>query len=135
MFKDFLKNNKRYFITVAIGLAVATVVCIYRGLLSPENDGQVLLILSDACAVSGIILTGVGLLVMVSNQGLFNGISYGLKSAVKALSGRPDGRDGKMEEDFYEYNARKLSDKVRFGHMVAVGAAFIIFSIIFAVIL
>lgn len=126
---DFIKTYKRYFITIAVGLVMAAIMCFSRGILSAEGT-MVYHLLSDAFAVPGMFILAAGILVMVSNEGLFNGISYSTQAIKKALTNR---REPKMEESFYEYNLRKSGmEKVRFGHLLIVGAVFIVISVILA---
>ena len=126
---DFIRTNKRYFITIIVGLVMAAIMCFSRDILSAEGT-MVYHILSDAFAVPGLFILAAGILVMVSNEGLFNGISYGIKAVTKALTNR---REPKMEESFYEYHTRKSGqERIRFGHLLIVGVVFVVISVILA---
>ncbi len=126
---DFIRTYKRYFITITVGLVMVAIMCFMRGILSAEG-AMVYHLLSDAFAVPGLFILAAGILVMVSNEGLFNGISYGVRAVTRALTNR---HEPKMEESFYEYNLRKSGQEhIRFGHLIIVGVMFIVISVILA---
>ena len=58
--------------------------------------------ISDGFAIPGLLLTCSGLLLIISNEGAFDGISWGLRFAIKTLI--PFGRHKKQESygDFVE---------------------------------
>ena len=126
---DFISRNKRYFITILIGIIMVVIISLSRGILAVESKEAVLFILSDACAIPGIFILAAGILLMVSNEGLFNGISYGFKALTKALKRNPEER--KME-DYHEYYSKKTEKKISFGHLILTGGILIIISILCA---
>ena len=126
---DFISRNKKYFITILVGIVMVILIAITRGIFSVENNKEILFILSDACAIPGIFILAAGILVMVSNEGLFNGITYGFKSLAKALKKNPDER--RMEE-YHEYYRKKTENKISFGHLILTGVSLIIISILCA---
>ena len=64
-------------------------------------------ILCDTFSVPGVMLIMAGLLVLVSNQGAFEGIGYALRHAVKMLVPGP-----KKMETYYDYLKRKRGKKI-----------------------
>ena len=124
---DFIKNNKRYFITIAVGLILAAWVFFTRDLEPVEGHNMTFHILSEALFVPGIFIFAAGILMMVSNEGIFNGVSYGLQAIWKAMSDR---KNPKMDESYYDYHLRKSGHKVRYGPLLIVGSVFLVLSII-----
>jgi hypothetical protein len=66
----------------------------------------------------------------VSDEGLFNGIAYGLKTAGRALTAKKGEKI--KDEDFHEYNSRMLEKKHSIAHFIVVGLIFIVISVIFS---
>ncbi len=117
---EFFRNNKRYFITIAIGIVITAYLYFAEHLTSFHD-------LASALFVPGVFLLAAGVLVLVANEGIFNGASYGLKAIWKALT---DWKNPKMDESYYDYHMRKTGSRVRFGHLLIVGAVFIALSIL-----
>lgn len=89
-------------------------------------------ILCDAFTVPGLLLLMFGLLLVISNEGAFDGIGYALSVAWKALI--PGGRT-KMEK-YFDYVERRRSKKVKgIGFLFVVGgvcmAAALVFMVLF----
>ena len=126
---DFFKDNKRYFITFAIAAIVAALIYFNRDLQPIADNNMTLHALADALFVPGVMLFGFGTFLLVSNEGIFNGVSYGLKAIWKALT---DIKNPKMDESYYDYHVRKTGHHVRFGHYMIVGGIFIVASVIVA---
>ena len=64
----------KYVATVVVGLVIALLFCILKGLFKTEDKGTFLRILCDAFTVPGILLTCVGLLTLVIKEGALDGI-------------------------------------------------------------
>lgn len=126
---ELIKDNKRYVITAGIGLVLAIIVCLTNDIFSADNLQTVYRILSDACFIPGVLILGIGVLVFVSNEGLFNGISFGLKTLGRSLSAQKGEKI--REEDFHEYNQRHREKQRKVSHLFIVGGIFLILSIIF----
>lgn len=124
---DFIKNNKRYFITIAVGLVMAAWIFFTRDIPPVEGHNMTFHILSEALFVPGVFIFAAGILMWVSNEGVFNGVSYGLQALWKAFTDR---KNPKMQESYYDYHIRKTGKKVRFGHLLIVGSVFLVLSII-----
>ena len=128
---DFISQNKRYVIPSVIALIVAIVICIKSDIFALETSAEVFTVLSNACAIPGGVLFGIGIILWVTDEGLFNGISYGMKTVGRSLTARKDEKI--KDEEFYEYNARQKEKNHEFKHLLIVGGVFVILSIIFAV--
>ena len=95
-----------------------------------ETEAEIFTMLSNACAIPGFIMFGIGILLWVTNEGLFNGISYGLKTVGRSFTVKKGEKI--REEEFYEYNARQKSKNHAFKHLLIVGGVCIMLSILFA---
>ena len=99
---DFISQNKRYVIPSVIALIVAIVICIKSDIFALETSAEVFTVLSNACAIPGGVLFGIGIILWVTDEGLFNGISYGMKTVGRSLTARKDEKI--KDEEFYEYS-------------------------------
>ena len=127
---DFISENKRYVIPSMIGLVVAIGICFANDIFALETSAEVFTVLSNAFAIPGFVIFGIGILLWVTNEGLFNGISYGLKTVGRSFTARKGEKI--KDEEFYEYNARQKSKCHTFQHLLIVGGAFILVSVVFA---
>ncbi len=87
--------------------------------------------LSDGFAIPGLLLTCSGLLLIISNEGIFDGISWGLQYAVKTLI--PFGRY-KKQESYGDFVEKRKGYKVKgFGFVFIIGAINLVICIIFMI--
>ena len=113
---DFINENKRYVIPSVIGLAVAIGICFANDIFTLETSAEVFTVLSNACAIPGFVMFGIGILLWVTNEGLFNGISYGLKTVGRSLTAKKG--EPIKDEEFYQYNARQKAKHHMFKHLL-----------------
>lgn len=129
---SFWEEKKSYMITLIIGFVIAVIICLTRQIFAAEDVTQVLVILCDATSIPGILFLGIGILIAVSNEGIFNGIAFGLKTIGRSFSAKKGEKI--REEDFYEYNERMKEKQHSCGHFVFSGVFYVIVSLIFLVI-
>lgn len=113
-------NVLRYLISAAVGLGLAFVIMLTQNIFGQEKASDVYRILSDSFFVSGVLLTGAGLLVFVSNNGIFDMLSYGITTFFVAR--KKDVKDRKYK-DYYEYKQSKSERKRSFAYLLIVGLA------------
>lgn len=126
-----MKKLYRYLITIAIGLVMTFLVLLSKGAFGMSNTKDIIHTLSDAFIVPGVVITGIGLLVFATNEGVFDIIVYGVGQFVKMFSANPSRRKYK---DFNEYREVKRSTKLSFGYIVIVGVIFLAISIILSLV-
>lgn len=126
-----MKKVLKYLIPITLGLVVTLWVIIGKGIFQSNDPKTIIHILSDAFIVPGVCITGIGLLIFVSNEGVFDIIIYGVGQFVKMFSSNPAKRKYK---DFNEYREVKRSSKLTFGYLVLIGLAFLVIALIFAII-
>ena len=71
-----MKTVLKYGITIVIGLLMAIGVCDLQNLFHVLEPLRICKILCNAFFISGILLLGVGILVFISKEGMFDGMSY-----------------------------------------------------------
>lgn len=110
----FLKNS---LITLLVGLGIAFLIAGSKDVFSQTALINVYHILSDSFFVSGVVITGIGLLVFSSNEGTFDMLVYGLRSFFDLFRRNSI----KRYESFYDYRTSRQANKFSFGFMLASG--------------
>ena len=102
-------------ISLGIGLIIGVLILVIGGI--PETGTEEFWKkLCDAFTVPGVLLTGAGLLSLVSDLGTFNGISYPVRKALSQI--RSEEKRAEMPRTYYEYvsvrqeNGRRKSRSV-----------------------
>ena len=119
-----MKKIFKYLITLLVGLALAAWVAIPKGIFSETRAEIIFGILSDAFFVPGVLLLGVGGLIFVSNEGIFDGFTYGIISFIDIF--RKDKQN--KYRTFFDYRQSKGERDTSFGFMLVCGLAFIAIS-------
>ncbi len=112
-----MKQLKRYSITLAIGLVIAFAVLLIKDFFSQTEAATIFAILCDAFCISGVLVTGAGLLIFSSNEGTFDILVYGVKS----FWGFFKKDKTKKHDTFYDYRASRAEHKMAFGYIVLCG--------------
>ena len=99
-----MSNFLKYLITSLVGLSIATIIIFSKGILTVETTAQVMAILCDAFFAPGVIFVCFGLIVVASNGGAFDMLSYGVSLIFVLLKKNIKERKYK---DFYEYSQAK----------------------------
>ncbi len=114
---------KRYLISISVGLLCAFIIMMINDIFEKDSASEVFRILSDSFFVSGVGMTGFGIILFSSSQGLFDMISYGLKTFFQVIKNDHKGRKYK---DFYEYKQARHSEKRESNaYLFIVGLSFI----------
>ena len=102
-----MKKERRaltWLVTMAVGLAIAFGVLMARGGFDQPDGAAMMSALCDACFVPGAFLTGIGLLVLIANDGFFDILSYGAHSLLVLFSAL---RGPEKHEKYYDYKMRR----------------------------
>ena len=123
----------KYGITTLIGGLMAWAVIRLHGLEDAASQADRFRILTDAFTVPGVVLILVGVLVWISNQGAFDGLSFVGKRLVHSLL--PflfTNKNGKIET-YYDYVSRKkAAGGIRgYAFLFIVGGVFFAASLVF----
>ena len=117
---------KKYLITIGAALTAVLVIICVKDVFNQTSPAQVLQILCDAFFAIGIIVTGFGLLVFSSNEGVFDGLLYGVGSFIDFF--RTTGK--RKYPTLYDYKQSRGEKKLSFGYIVFSGLGFIAVSLI-----
>lgn len=110
----FLKNS---LITLLVGLVIAGLIAWSKDVFSQPAIINVYHILSDSFFVSGVVITGVGLLVFSSNEGTFDMLVYGMRSFFDLFRRN----SVKRYASFYDYRTSRQANKFSFAFMLFSG--------------
>ena len=125
-----MKKIKGYLITFGIGLILALLIVLFKDIFHAENAKKVFHILSDAFFVPGVLIAGFGLLVLASNGGTFDMLTYGIIRFFTFFK-----KDLRVKhKTFYEYRTAQQENPRKFLYLVLTGLAFIVLSVIFLLI-
>lgn len=126
-----MSNFLKYLITSLVGLSIATIIIFSKGILTVETTTQVMAILCDAFFAPGVIFVCFGLIVVASNGGAFDMLSYGVSLIFVLLKKNIKERKYK---DFYEYSQakkEKRKGKSSIAFILIVGLIMVAISMIF----
>lgn len=104
-------KNVKYYVQAGMGLLLAFLVMISRGLFDKGTVADKVMAVGDGFTVAAILYLGVGALMWVSTTGFFDLFSYAAKKAAHALL------PGMVQDDvgrFYEYKVDKESKRKGF---------------------
>lgn len=122
-----MKALKNYMITLGVGLLVIFLIISIKGIFTVQSITEIFKILCDCFFAVGFTLAGFGLLVYTSNEGVFDGLVFGVSSFINMF------RKGyeKKYKDLYEYKESRASKKYSFGYLVICGLSLLAVSMIF----
>ena len=112
---------KRYLITLFIGFAAVFGIAVSRNVFSLEVGADLFHTLCDSFFAVGALMTCFGGIVFVSNEGAFDGISYGLTSFFDMF--RKEKKN--VFKDYYEYKQSKGDRNHSFGFLLICGLFFL----------
>lgn len=124
-----MKHKNSYIVDLVIGLIIAVLVFIYKGLFNTKETAEIMKILSDGFFTAGAALSGVGLLTAVSNQGFFSIFNYGLRSLSSMFSFNPEKK--KLKLSYIEYRFERESNQKTYWHVLLIGIFYIALAVIF----
>ena len=130
--KDGRKLLFKYSITVAIGAIIAVFLMWQHNLLGAESNMSRFHILSDAFVVPGMLILLSGVLVWVSNFGIFDTLGYA-GSRVGSMF-IPFYRKSFDHQTFYDYKESRKGKRISgYSFMFVVGGAFFIIGVVFLI--
>lgn len=100
------------------------------GVFSASDKEFIFKHLCNGFFISGVVVAGFGLLLLVSNGGVFDMLAFGVMSLFNAMRKDPKNR---KYNDFYEYRKAKKENKRSFFYLIAVGIFFILVAVVFMV--
>ncbi len=124
------KTLRKYLITTAIaGLSTVAILSL-RDYWSVTEAVDKYRILADAFTVPGVILMMVSILIWLSSDGQFDGLSYAFRYAGKMLL--PFLQKKNEHETYYDYKRSREGKRLHgFSFLFFVGLAFVLIAIVF----
>lgn len=120
-----MKRLWKYVITLLSGIVVAALIAWYKDIFAQTNPQKIFHILSDAFFVVGVIVTGLGAMIFVNNEGLFDVVFYGVQNFIGMFRRNYQ----RKYSTFYDYKMSKGGQKVEFGSTLICGCIFVAISV------
>ena len=121
----------QYGITTIVLSLFALLIMYMNDLFKLTDSQEIMKILTNAFFVPGVIGVCFGLLVVISNDGMFNIFSYGMQSFINLF--RKD-RSKIKYKTYYDYKEAVKDNKKPYGFLLLVGLDFVAISMIFMII-
>ena len=107
----------KYIITLVVGLGFAAWIAFSRDILEQTQLVNIYHILCDSFFVVGFLITAIGLLIFVSNEGAFDPIVYGMRSFINIFKKR----EKRKMETYYDFRTARSAHKFSFLFLVICG--------------
>ena len=122
-----------YYVWGGIGLAFALFVMYNRGIFSAPDSKTVIRDLSDGFTVSGMVMLCIGMLILVSQKGAFDAISFAFGSLVSMFK-----KDAVLSEKYRTYSNYKQQkmdkDRIRTSVLLVPGLILTVLGIILTIV-
>lgn len=125
-----MKKGLPYIITFAVASVLSVLVFWVRGLFTATEVQQIYRYLSDGFFISGIIISGYGLLVICSNGGTFDILGYAFVCFIGLFQRDVTKRKSRT---FYQYRLAKSEKKRSFAYLLLVGIFFLVLAVVFVI--
>ena len=126
--KNSIKKYLGSFITFLVGAAICLIILFSKNIFQETDPMKIYRTLTDAFFVPGIIIAGFGLLVLASNGGAFDMLSYGMMRFISLF--KHDLNDIRFKT-YSEYVSAKHETKHPYMYIVWVGLFYIALSLLF----
>lgn len=128
--KDIRSTVIKYAVTAFFGGIITAVTLMAHGFSEAASAVERYTILANGFTIPGVILLMIGVLMLISKDGFFDMVTFGLGRLGKALI--PFSK--KTDESFYDYKVRKSEQRLTgFSCVFVVGAVFLALGILFTV--
>ncbi len=120
-------------IVFVIGLLISSIVAFSADIFSQTNS-EVMKILSNAFFLPGVILTGLGALIFVSNLGFFNIFDFSFKQLASTFGKKEKRKEFRDKyPDYFTYYNEKRKEQAQFTFILFPGIIFLLLSVLFTV--
>jgi hypothetical protein len=121
---------RKYLFTILPAIAASALILLINNFGAAEGLQERYRLLANAFTTPGIILIMMGILVLVSREGTFDMLGYGVTKAFYRFSQRSD----RAFESFYDYKQRQIKkERGSILHLFVVGAVFTLVATVFTV--
>ena len=115
-----MSKLKKYLITFGIGFGIAFLIAYSKDVFAQTDLSKIFHILTDSFCVSAVLITGFGLLIFVSNEGVFDGITYAVTSFINIFRKEKKNK----YRTYYDYKESKSNRDMSFGFLLICGLVF-----------
>ena len=120
-------------IAVAVGAIIVIIIMSAKEIYTETDIIQVMSILCDSFFVAGVVLTCAGLLIFVSNGGVFDIFAYGFHMFINLFRRDVTKRKYRTYYDYKEAKKEARKEKKGMGFLLIVGIIFIVISVCFLI--
>lgn len=90
------------------------------------ETGNLLGLMSDACFVPGVLLSGVGMIMRIGDAGVFDMLAYGVADMTRAVKG------GK--QSYYDYKKKRYGKPLCGSGLLLAGGVYLFLAVVFLVV-
>lgn len=123
-----MKRHMGKLISFLIGLLIFVFGLWFQDVSQIHDIREWMKVLSNAALFSGVLLTGIGLLVLISEEGIFDGIRYTISSLWASLR-----NEKKRYATYYDYIKREKK-RSKASSMLIPGVCYLLFAVIFTIV-
>ena len=116
-----MKAITKFLITLGIGVVLTGWIAVSRGLLEQVEPVRIYHILCDSFFVVGVLISAVGSLIFVSNEGAFDPLVYGVRSFFNIFKKR----ENRKTQTYYDFRMARAEQKFSFGYILIGGLIFL----------
>ena len=116
-----MKAITKFLITLGIGVVLTGWIAVSRGLLEQVEPVKIYHILCDSFFVVGVLISAVGSLIFVSNEGAFDPLVYGVRSFFNIFKKR----ENRKTQTYYDFRMARAEQKFSFGYILIGGLIFL----------
>lgn len=124
-----MKKNRRFLGAFLFGALVVLAACGLKSVFRMTEPNRIFRVLCDGCFLAAVMLLGVGLLVMIDNNGLFDAFGYSARFIFNLLIPGPG--KGKPKESFVEYRQRRHEKPAMYGFLLLSGGFYLLAAFVF----
>lgn len=126
---DTLKQIiRKYLFTIIPSLAVVVAILLINDFANLETLQDKYRVLANSFTTPGVCLIMIGIIVLISREGTFDMLTYGISKAYYRFNQRSD----RYFETFYDYKERlKAKERGSVWHLFIVGAVLTVVAIVF----
>lgn len=121
-----MKTLKKYLITLAVELLAVLLIVYTKGVFIQTDPAKIFHILCDSFFAVGVVATGFGLLIFSTNEGVFDGLVYGVSSFLNMFKKNPERKYATL----FDYKASRADKKIGFGFLLICGLIFLAISML-----
>ncbi|WIV11697.1 DUF3899 domain-containing protein [Proteiniborus sp. MB09-C3] len=121
----------KYIITFTVGIIMAYAVFSYKNIFGASDTSYIVRILSDGFLVPAVIIGGIGILLLVSNGGMFDIFIYSSR-LIRETFKRKENRDTNFPKTYFDFKQQR-DKEYSIAHFLVAGGVFLLLSIVFNV--